>query len=102
MKSFTQKRGPRLQGKRVAVVGAGRSGLAAARLAQAAGAGVRLLERSDSALAPEAIEQLRTSGIELRIGEHTADFFSDAEMVILSPGIPKQDIVELLPGQEET
>ncbi|MCF8103878.1 MAG: UDP-N-acetylmuramoyl-L-alanine--D-glutamate ligase [Desulfohalobiaceae bacterium] len=101
MKSLTQKKGPRLQGKRVAVVGAGRSGLASARLAQAAGAGVRLLEQSASALGPEDREQLRASGIELRIGEHVADFFSDAELVILSPGIPKQDILELLPGQEK-
>ena len=101
MKSLTQKSGPRLQGKRVAVVGAGRSGVAAARLARAAGAGVRLLERTASALAPHMQDELQASGVELRIGEHAAQYFSDAELVILSPGIPARDILPLLPDQEE-
>ncbi len=100
MERLVPKRGTGLADKQVVVLGAGRSGVSAARLAQAAGARVRLLERSASALDPEVRKELGSSGLEIEIGEHGARHFADAELVFLSPGIPKKDILQLLPGQE--
>lgn len=101
MKRVTQKRGPSLAGKRVVVLGAGRSGVSASRLALAAGARVRLLERSASVLGAKMSEELQAAGIELGIGEHTEDHFSGAQLVILSPGIPTRTIQQLLSLQTE-
>ena len=74
-----------VEGQRVTVVGAARSGLAAARLLAQRGARVTLSDtRSD---VPEA-EPLRTLGIELELGGHTVETLTHADLVVLSPGVP--------------
>jgi UDP-N-acetylmuramoylalanine--D-glutamate ligase len=81
-------RDPRLQGLEVLVVGLGRSGLAAARLA--AGRGARIVAndaRTESELGPIAA-QLRELGATLRLGGHPASLAATADLVIVSPGVP--------------
>ena len=69
-----------VRGKRVVVVGLGSSGRAAARLALAEGASVVGTDlRSDVAPIP---------GVEMMLGEHPANLFRSADLVILSPGVP--------------
>jgi UDP-N-acetylmuramoylalanine--D-glutamate ligase len=77
--------------KRVTVVGAARSGLAAAELLARRGARVTLSDaRAD---VPEA-GYLRGLGIALELGGHVPDTFTSADLVVLSPGVrPEQDVV---------
>ena len=80
-----------VEGLRVTVAGAARSGLAAAELLARRGARVTL---SDSrAELPEA-DWLRSLGVALELGGHTHDTFASADLVVLSPGVPPdQDVV---------
>ncbi|MCF8085358.1 MAG: UDP-N-acetylmuramoyl-L-alanine--D-glutamate ligase [Desulfohalobiaceae bacterium] len=94
-----QIRGEPLRGGNVVVVGAGRSGVAAARLAAAAGAEVLLLERNPAVLDEATTEPLRAEGIACRTGEHEQRQFMGADLVILSPGIPPGVIRKLLPEE---
>ncbi|MFZ5425719.1 MAG: UDP-N-acetylmuramoyl-L-alanine--D-glutamate ligase [Thermodesulfobacteriota bacterium] len=80
--------GKQLAGHKAVVVGAAVSGVAAARLLAALGASVRLLDRNPDALNPDVREELAAAGIELALGPHKKADFKDAQMVVLSPGVP--------------
>jgi UDP-N-acetylmuramoylalanine--D-glutamate ligase len=78
-----------LEGREVAVLGAGRSGTSAARLLLRRGARVTLWEeREPSALAPELAE-LTAAGLVLRAG-HALDGvdLGRPDWVVVSPGVP--------------
>ncbi len=82
----------------VAVVGAGRSGLSAAALASALGARVRVLEK-DEGFNRESLSGLELSDVELITGEHKKEHFQDADMVVISPGIPARRLENLVSGK---
>lgn len=71
--------------QRAVVVGAGRSGLAAAALLRARGARVTLV---DNAPTVAEADQLRARGIAVETGPHRAEPFASADLVVLSPGVP--------------
>ena len=74
-----------VSGKRVVVVGAARSGIAAAKLLVRRGASVTLTdvrERIDEE------GQLRTAGVQLELGGHRPQTLRDADLIVLSPGVP--------------
>ena len=73
--------------KRVTVAGAARSGLAAAELLARRGARVTLSDTS--AQIPES-DRLRSLGVTLELGGHTRETFTNAELVVLSPGVPPE------------
>jgi UDP-N-acetylmuramoylalanine--D-glutamate ligase len=74
-----------VRGQRVVVVGAARSGIAAAELLVRRGARVTLSDaRSD---VPEA-EPLRARGVTLEFGGHDPASFAGADLIVLSPGVP--------------
>jgi UDP-N-acetylmuramoylalanine--D-glutamate ligase len=76
-----------VEGTRVTVAGAARSGLAAAELLARRGARVTL---SDScADLPEA-DRLRSLGVALELDGHALDTFTSADLVVLSPGVPPE------------
>lgn len=75
-------------GELAVVVGAGRSGLAAARLLAKHGAKTRLLERNPDALDEAQKQDLAASNVQLLTGSHEAAQFKDATMVVISPGMP--------------
>ncbi len=72
------------------VVGAARSGIAAAELAAKKGARVMLTETRDSF---EAADRLRAQGIELELGGHKADTLASADLIVTSPGVPTEQPV---------
>jgi len=74
-------------GKRVTVVGAARSGLAAAELLAHRGARVTLSESSSEVPPGEA---LRALGVALEVGGHRTETFTNADLVVLSPGVPAE------------
>ncbi len=71
--------------KRVTVVGAARSGIAAAELLARRGAVVTLSDiRRD---VPE-IESLARLGVALELGAHASETLAGADLIVLSPGVP--------------
>jgi UDP-N-acetylmuramoylalanine--D-glutamate ligase len=77
-----------LNGKRVLVVGLGKSGLAAVRLLASRGAHVVANDlRDEQALGPHAADA-RDAGAELVLGSHEAELFTSVDQIVLSPGVP--------------
>jgi len=76
------------QGKKVAVLGAGLSGTAAALLLLSEGADVTVLDSADEkTLLKSTIENLRTRGVEVHCGSAAEQNSSSYDFVVLSPGI---------------
>ena len=76
-------------GKRVTVVGAGRSGVAATELLVHLGARVALTDlRAESELADTT--ELERCGVELVLGSHPDTLWHDVDAVVASPGIHPQ------------
>ncbi len=74
-----------VRGRRVVVVGAARSGVASAELLVGRGAEVVL---SDSREHIEAADVLRSLGIRLELGGHQARTLAEADLIVVSPGVP--------------
>ena len=70
---------------RVVVVGAGRSGLAAARLLARRGARVTL---SEAGARIACAGQLAEEGVDVETGGHRAGTLRAADLIVLSPGVP--------------
>src|SRR5690606_27995155 len=73
-------------GQHVVVVGAGRSGLAAVDLLLSRGAVVSLV---DSNPAVEGAGGLRARGVEVFVGPDADDVPARADLIVLSPGVPR-------------
>jgi UDP-N-acetylmuramoylalanine--D-glutamate ligase len=84
-----------IAGKKILVVGIARSGIAAARLLASRGARVTANDykaeaevvRPASELAAEVAE-LRNVGVSFVFGQHPEEIFLNAELIVLSPGVP--------------
>jgi UDP-N-acetylmuramoylalanine--D-glutamate ligase len=72
-------------GRRVVVVGAARSGIAAAELVARRGARVTLTETRDGF---EGMDRLRRAGVTLELGGHRDETLRDADLIVVSPGVP--------------
>jgi UDP-N-acetylmuramoylalanine--D-glutamate ligase len=79
-----------VSGKRVVVVGAARSGVAAAELLVRRGATVTLTDMRDR-LDDEA--RLREAGVQLELGGHRAATLLSSDLIVLSPGVPPAQAV---------
>jgi UDP-N-acetylmuramoylalanine--D-glutamate ligase len=89
---MTEGTGFSVRGKRVTVVGAARSGVAAAELLVRRGASVTLTDVRDSI---EQADELRAAGVTLQLGGHREAAFTEADLVVLSPGVPsRQPVIE--------
>lgn len=75
-------------GEQAVVVGSGASGLAAARLLHLIGAKVRVLDKNPAGFSEYFKEKAQAYGFELISGEHKAEHFADAALVVPSPGVP--------------
>lgn len=76
-----------VSGVRVLVVGAARSGVAAAELLVSRGAQVTLTDLKP-ALPDE--DRLRAAGVVLELGRHRPDSFDAADLIVTSPGVPAE------------
>jgi UDP-N-acetylmuramoylalanine--D-glutamate ligase len=74
-------------GQNVVVVGAARSGIAAAELLVGRGARVTLSEQRDEIA---ALQPLADRGVKLELGGHRLETFERADLVVLSPGVPPE------------
>jgi UDP-N-acetylmuramoylalanine--D-glutamate ligase len=79
-----------VSGRRVVVVGAARSGIAAAELLARRGAHVTLSEMRATF---EGAARLQAAGVQLETGGHGAETFAAADLIVASPGVPLQQDV---------
>ncbi|MDQ3488011.1 MAG: UDP-N-acetylmuramoyl-L-alanine--D-glutamate ligase [Acidobacteriota bacterium] len=77
-----------VRGRTVTVVGAARSGVAAAHLLARRGATVTLTDLQPAI--PEE-DALRAAGVALELGGHDAATLTRADIVVLSPGVPSTE-----------
>ena len=81
-----------VDGARVVVVGAARSGVAAAELIARRGGRVVLSETRETVA--EA-ERLQAAGVRLELGGHRDDTLAGAELIVLSPGVsPRLSVID--------
>ena len=85
------------KGDKAAVLGAGRSGMAALKLLCRLGAQTRLLERDERKIQAETRAFIEQNKVELICGEHAPHHFAELDFLVLSPGIPVAKISPLLP-----
>jgi UDP-N-acetylmuramoylalanine--D-glutamate ligase len=77
-----------LPGRRILVVGAARSGIAAASLLRRRGCEVTLTDRRLEADLDPAARELARAGVRLEAGAHRVESFRAADLVVISPGVP--------------
>ena len=77
-----------VEGKKVLVVGVARSGVAVARLLASRGAIVIANDIKPEAQLVGEAEELRKLGVMLSLGSHPESLFVNAELIVLSPGVP--------------
>jgi UDP-N-acetylmuramoylalanine--D-glutamate ligase len=77
-----------LNGKRVLVVGLGRSGIAAAQLCAAARARVTVTDKRDARALGATLDALPPE-IARELGGHRRETFTGADLIVLSPGVPE-------------
>ncbi len=78
-----------VEGQRVTVAGAARSGIAAAELLARRGARVTLSD-AKSAVDETDRDRLQRAGVTLELGGHLANTFATAALVVMSPGVPPE------------
>jgi UDP-N-acetylmuramoylalanine--D-glutamate ligase len=77
-----------LTGKRVLVVGLGRSGVASALFLQSRGARVTVSDAKSEDQLREQIPTLLDAGIAVETGAHGERTFRDQDLIVVSPGVP--------------
>jgi UDP-N-acetylmuramoylalanine--D-glutamate ligase len=80
---------PDFRGKRVTVVGLARSGVAAARTLDSLGAIVTATDKKPLDLLGPQAQALAGGRIAIEAGGHPDRVFSEAGLIVLSPGVPK-------------
>src|SRR6266705_1353932 len=76
-----------VEGQRVTVIGAAKSGIAAAALLAGKGARVTL---SDRRVEVPAANLLRAQHVTLELGGHKTETFTSADLIVMSPGVPPE------------
>ncbi len=88
-----------LKNKKVLVVGLGRSGFSSAHFLLQHGATVTVTDIQKEKSLKESADKLRQAGVKLELGEHNINSFITSDLIILSPGVPKE-ITPLRRAQE--
>jgi len=87
------------QNRQAVVVGAGVSGLAACRFLLSLGARVRLVD-AKADLSQDVLLKVHaapaSAGLTLEAGAHTPAQFDDADLIVLSPGVPVKKLAAVL------
>lgn len=73
--------------KKITIVGLARSGVACANLLHELGALVSVTDNKDNPQTREASTKL-ASGILFELGKHTREFIENADLIVISPGVP--------------
>ncbi len=76
-----------LANKNIVVVGLGRTGLALARFLTKARAAVTVTDSANAAALGNPLQIIHELGITAEIGQHRADTFERADLIVISPGV---------------
>jgi len=74
--------------RRYVVLGAGRSGLAAARLLNSLGQPVLLCDEETPEAMDDQLSELKAAGISFQFGAWAPSILKDADSLVISPGVP--------------
>jgi UDP-N-acetylmuramoylalanine--D-glutamate ligase len=74
--------------KHILVVGLGMSGVAAARFLKNRGASVTITDMAKAETLSSHLSLVRGMGIETELGRHRFETFENADLIVLSPGVP--------------
>jgi len=77
-----------VKGKRVLVVGLGKSGVASALFLASRGARVTVSDAKSEELLRNEIPALLDRGITVETGKHGERTFRDQDLIVVSPGVP--------------
>ncbi|MCU0651138.1 MAG: Mur ligase family protein [Candidatus Omnitrophica bacterium] len=80
----------KFKGKKVAIIGFARSGLACANLLHGIGAHVRITDSKPEADLRDVIKDLASCDIPVECGKHTKEFIAGSDLAVLSPGVPDE------------
>ncbi len=80
------KRG--VKGKRILVVGLGRTGISVARFLKRKGAEVMASDINQPSKFADSIRELEALGISIETGGHTISNFLESDLIVVSPGVP--------------
>ncbi len=83
------------------VVGLGRTGLAVAEFLRRQGARVTITDQLPATDLGAAVDAARKLGCSLKLAGHPAEVFSNAELIVVSPGVPL-DLPPLLEAKNKT
>lgn len=78
---------------KVTIVGAGKSGMAAARLAVRLGYKVNLSESKAISNFENEITELKSLGINYEFGANSGTFLKNCDLVVISPGVPPHSTI---------
>ena len=77
-----------LAGKKIVVVGLGKTGIAVSRFLKRKGALIVATDTATESDLGPSIQEIRAMDISVELGQHTSEVFQKAEYIILSPGVP--------------
>src|SRR5713101_453269 len=89
-----------LQGKRVLIVGLGKSGVAAAHFLQERGARVTVSDAKPESQLGKEIPELLDRGIAVETGGHGERTFRGQDLIVVSPGVP-YDVAPLIQARNQ-
>ncbi len=79
-----------LKGKNIVVVGLARTGVAVARFLAERGAMVTVTDMKDEAALAPHLERLAGLAINYELGRHDKESFLNADLIVVSPGVPME------------
>jgi UDP-N-acetylmuramoylalanine--D-glutamate ligase len=79
-----------LKGKNIVVVGLARTGVAVARFLAEQGAMVTVTDIKDEAALAPHLERLADLAINYELGRHDKESFLNADLIVVSPGVPME------------
>jgi len=83
-----------LSGKKAVVVGLGQTGLAVLRFLRKRGAEVIATDRRNHAALEDAAREADGLGAQLELGEHRKAIFEEADLIVVSPGVPRLPVLD--------
>jgi UDP-N-acetylmuramoylalanine--D-glutamate ligase len=84
-----------LNGKRILVVGLGKTGVATVRFLTEKGAVVSASDEKPASELVDAMSALGDLNVNMQVGEHRLDIMSQTDMVVPSPGVPPFNVMLL-------